>query len=124
MADKKILITAATGVTGSAAIANLLGLGIPVRALVHRIDARSEQLRAQGAEIIEGDLLDFAVLDRALIGITGASLLSNSDTGDHRIDCLLHASRSGRRRRHHREHVTDISTQSFKERGCQEPLDS
>ncbi|AXC09658.1 putative nucleoside-diphosphate-sugar epimerase [Acidisarcina polymorpha] len=72
MGNKKILITAATGVTGSAAAANLLGLGIPVRALVHRIDARSEQLRAQGAEIIEGDLLDFAVLDKALIGITGA----------------------------------------------------
>jgi len=72
MGNKKILITAATGVTGSAAAANLLGLGIQVRALVHRIDARSEQLRAQGAEIIEGDLLDFAVLDKALIGITGA----------------------------------------------------
>jgi NAD(P)H dehydrogenase (quinone) len=72
MADKKILITAATGATGSAATANLLGMGFPVRALVHRIDARSEQLRAQGAEIIEGDLLDFAVLDKALIGITAA----------------------------------------------------
>ncbi len=72
MADKNILITAATGATGRNAIATLLDLKIPVRALVHRIDARSEQLRTQGVEIIEGDLSDFSVLDAALEGITEA----------------------------------------------------
>ncbi len=72
MADKSILITAATGATGRNAIATLLDLKIPVRALVHRIDARSEQLRTQGVEIIEGDLSDFSVLDAALEGITEA----------------------------------------------------
>lgn len=72
MAEKHILITAATGATGRNAIATLLDLKIPVRALVHRVDDRSEELRTQGVEIVEGDLSDFAVLDAALEGITEA----------------------------------------------------
>jgi len=36
----------------------LLERGVPVRALVHRDDERSNNIRALGAEIIEGDLLD------------------------------------------------------------------
>jgi NAD(P)H dehydrogenase (quinone) len=71
MADKRVLITAATGVTGGNAVTTLLDLGVAVRALVHRLDIRSEQLRAQGVEIVEGDISDFAVLDKALDGITG-----------------------------------------------------
>jgi NAD(P)H dehydrogenase (quinone) len=49
MSNKKILITGATGATGSSAIETLLGLNIPVRALVHKRDARSDQLSAKGA---------------------------------------------------------------------------
>lgn len=72
MGNSKILITGATGATGREAIKTLLEQNIPVRAFVHQIDARSEQLRAQGAEIAEGDLSDFDTVDEALAGITGA----------------------------------------------------
>jgi len=57
-----IFVTGAAGGTqGSTGrlVANLLmEQGIPVRALVHKLDDRSEELRQQGAEIVEGDLLD------------------------------------------------------------------
>ena len=67
-----ILITGATGTTGSTAINTLLELKVRVRALVHKKDARSEQLRTQGVEIVEGDLSDFDSVSAALKGITGA----------------------------------------------------
>jgi uncharacterized protein YbjT (DUF2867 family) len=47
----------------------LLARGIPVRAFVHTIDERSERLRALGAEVVEGDLLDFQSVRRALRGV-------------------------------------------------------
>ncbi len=72
MAENKILVTGATGATGGKAIKTLLELNIPVRALVHLIDARSEQLRAQGMEIVHGDLSDFGAVNAALKGVTGA----------------------------------------------------
>jgi NAD(P)H dehydrogenase (quinone) len=72
MKNAKILITGATGASGRTAVTRLLELQIPVRALVHRVDARSEQLRAQGAEIFEGDLSDFVAVHEALEGVAGA----------------------------------------------------
>ena len=72
MAGKKILVTGATGATGGNAIKGLLELNIPVRALVHQIDARSEQLSTQGVEIVQGDLSDFEAVNESLKGITGA----------------------------------------------------
>jgi NAD(P)H dehydrogenase (quinone) len=71
MAEKKILITGATGKTGGNAVKRLLELKVPVRALVHQIDARSEQLSADGVEIAQGDLSDFEAVNEALKGITG-----------------------------------------------------
>jgi len=57
-----ILITGAAGgsqgSTGRLVAGHLLKQGIPVRAYVHKLDARSEELRQQGAEIVEGDLLN------------------------------------------------------------------
>jgi NAD(P)H dehydrogenase (quinone) len=47
-------------------------LKVPVRALVHKKDARSEQLSTQGVEVFEGDLSDFDSVSEALKGITGA----------------------------------------------------
>jgi uncharacterized protein YbjT (DUF2867 family) len=44
----------------------LLERGIRVRAFVHRIDDRSEHLRALGAEVIEGDFLDIQSVQRAV----------------------------------------------------------
>ena len=67
-----ILITGATGTTGSTAIKTLLEQKVPVRALVHKKDARSEQLSNQGVEIVQGDLSDFEAVSEALKGITAA----------------------------------------------------
>jgi uncharacterized protein YbjT (DUF2867 family) len=72
MENAKILVTGATGASGGTAVKTLLELGVPVRALVHKIDARSEQLRAAGAEIVRGDLSDFEAVSAALKGITAA----------------------------------------------------
>jgi nucleoside-diphosphate-sugar epimerase len=63
-----ILITGAAGgtqgATGRVITKLLLEQGIPVRAFVYKLDARSDELRHQGAEIIEGDLLNAASLRR------------------------------------------------------------
>src|SRR3984957_4580666 len=72
MEDRKILVTGATGATGGNAITTLLELKVPVRALVHQLDARSEQLSELGVEIVQGDLSDFDAVSKALKGITGA----------------------------------------------------
>ena len=69
---KKILITGATGATGSNAIKKLLELKVSVRALVHSVDDRSKKLSAQGVEVVQGDLTDFDAVRAALKGITGA----------------------------------------------------
>src|SRR5690348_11237526 len=69
---KKVLITGATGATGGNAIKKLLQLKVSVRALVHKKDARSEQLSPQGVEVVQGDVLDFDSVSTALKGITGA----------------------------------------------------
>ena len=65
-----ILITgAAGGPQGSTArviAALLLEQGIPVRAFVHKLDARSDELRQQGAEILEGDLLNAASVQASM----------------------------------------------------------
>lgn len=69
---KKVLITGATGATGGNAIKQLLELKVPIRALVHKVDQRSERLSAQGVEIVQGDLTDFEAVNEALQGITTA----------------------------------------------------
>ena len=69
---KKVLITGATGATGGNAIKKLLELEVPVRALVHKVDERSEKLSSQGVEIVRGDLSDFEAVNEALQGITAA----------------------------------------------------
>ena len=69
---KPVLVTSAAGgrqgKTGRHVSKMLLQRGIPVRAFVHRIDERSEQLRALGAEIFEGDFLDVRSVQRAVQG--------------------------------------------------------
>jgi NAD(P)H dehydrogenase (quinone) len=70
-----ILVTGATGATGRATVAELQSSGIRVRALVHEIDARSEQLSRLGAEVVQGDLLDFQSVRSALEGMQRAYFL-------------------------------------------------
>jgi uncharacterized protein YbjT (DUF2867 family) len=68
--SQPILVTgAAGGQQGSTGrvIANLLlKQGVPVRAFVHKLDDRSTELRQQGAEIVEGDLLNPASVQAAM----------------------------------------------------------
>ncbi|EHQ26114.1 NmrA family NAD(P)-binding protein [Mucilaginibacter paludis] len=68
----QVLITGATGATGKNSIAKLIALNIPVRAMVHQIDERSNALAAQGVEVVVGDLSDFNSVSAALKGISAA----------------------------------------------------
>src|ERR1700754_4848464 len=70
--NNKVLVTGGTGNTGGQAIKRLLELNIPVRALVRKIDERSDALKAMGVEIAEGDLLDLDSVSAAMKGIKSA----------------------------------------------------
>ncbi|MDD5028740.1 MAG: NmrA family NAD(P)-binding protein [Rhodoferax sp.] len=72
MIKPKILVTAAAGRTGAAAVTQLLGKGFPVRAFVRRRDHRSEILERAGAELFVGDMFDFRDLRKALHGVQRA----------------------------------------------------
>jgi len=50
----------------------LLDAGRRVRAMVHRIDARSEALAAQGAEVVQADFLDLQAVSAAAAGASAA----------------------------------------------------
>src|ERR1700679_1194580 len=71
-----ILVTGAAGgaqgSTGRRITALLLEKGIPVRALVHKLDARSDALQELGAEVVPGDLLDRGSVHAAFRGIKRA----------------------------------------------------
>lgn len=74
-ANPLILVTGATGRiggTGRHVAAELLGRGLPVRAMVRRLDERSEELRAIGAEVVVADFFDYTSLVAALDGIEAA----------------------------------------------------
>lgn len=81
MSKDLILVTGATGKTGVPAVAALRERGIPVRALVHRADERSDRLAALGAEIVQGDLLDFDAVSSAVAGVSGAYFCYPIDPG-------------------------------------------
>ncbi|SHN32109.1 NmrA family NAD(P)-binding protein [Chitinophaga sp. CF418] len=68
---QKILVTGATGYTAGYAIPALLEKGVEVRAFVHKLDERSAKLEKMGVEVVQGDLLDFHEVCRAMKGITG-----------------------------------------------------
>jgi uncharacterized protein YbjT (DUF2867 family) len=72
MADKGlILVTGAAGqlgAVGRTVTGLLLARGLPVRAMVRREDDRAAALRAAGAEVVVGDLLDPADVSRIVSG--------------------------------------------------------
>ncbi|MGW5361959.1 NmrA family NAD(P)-binding protein [Actinopolymorpha pittospori] len=70
--EKSILVTGATGKTGSSAVRSLLADGLRVRALVHREDERSDQLAAAGAEVVSGDLLSLDDVGAAMRDVGSA----------------------------------------------------
>jgi len=63
------LVTGATGKTGNAVALALHRNGWPVRALVHREDARSASLRQKGIDTVVADLFDPDQLRRALAAV-------------------------------------------------------
>src|SRR5215470_620640 len=66
MIKPKIIVTGATGKTGSVVVSELLKAGYPVRALVHKEDARSARLTAQGAELAVAEMSDVERVAEAL----------------------------------------------------------
>ncbi len=67
-ANERVLITGATGFIGSRVVRRLLSEKEPrVRALA-RVPAKAEGLASLGAEVVAGDLADFASLERAVEG--------------------------------------------------------
>ena len=66
MIRPRIIVTGATGKTGSVVVTELLKAGYPVRAMVHRKDGRGARLKAQGAEIAVADMSDVESLADAL----------------------------------------------------------
>src|SRR5262245_60883902 len=66
MIKPKIIVTGATGKTGSVVVSELLKAGYPVRALVHKEDGRGADLKAQGAELAVAELSDVERVAEAL----------------------------------------------------------
>ena len=58
MIKPRVIVTGATGKTGSVVVSELRKAGYPVRAMVHRDDGRSARLKEQGAEIAVADMSD------------------------------------------------------------------
>ena len=69
MSKPLILVTGSTGKTGSPVVRQLLERGYPVRALVRRLDRRSQALANLGAEVVLGDFHDLKSLRSALQGV-------------------------------------------------------
>ena len=69
--DGPILVTGAAGKTGSVGrtvTGLLLDRGFPVRAMVRREDERAASLRAAGAQVVVGDLLEPGDVYRVISG--------------------------------------------------------
>jgi NAD(P)H dehydrogenase (quinone) len=58
MIKSRIIVTGATGKTGSVVVSELLKAGYLVRAIAHREDGRSARLKSQGAEIVAAEMSD------------------------------------------------------------------
>lgn len=53
--SRRILVTGATGGTGRYTTDLMISQGFEIRALAHKVDERSEKLRARGAEVVVGE---------------------------------------------------------------------
>jgi NAD(P)H dehydrogenase (quinone) len=72
MVKPRIVVTGATGKTGSIVTTELLKAGYPVRAMVRREDERSARLKSQGAEIAVANMSDVERIAEALRDVQGA----------------------------------------------------
>ncbi len=69
MSKSLILVTGATGKTGSAVVRQLLDRGYPVRATVRKRDERADELESLGAEVVVADFHDLRSMRDALEGV-------------------------------------------------------
>ena len=69
------------GSTGKQVVQLLLQRDLPVRALVHHLDERSERLRKLGAEVVQADLLDPALIRQAMQDVKRAYFTFPVDDG-------------------------------------------
>src|SRR5436190_7457036 len=92
-----ILVTGATGNTGSGLVPTLLAAGARVRALVHTA-GKAEALRKQGAEVVVADLADPAALDAAVAGVDRIymCLFNGPEQANHGRNLIAAARRAGR----------------------------
>lgn len=72
MTKPRIIVTGATGKTGTVVVSELLKAGYPVRAMVRSEDDRSARMKAQGAEIAIADMSDVERVADALRDVQGA----------------------------------------------------
>ena len=82
---KPILVTGAAGgsqgSTGNRVVQLLVQRGLPVRALVHQVDERSQRLRELGVEVVPGDLLDLDLVRQAMQDVGRAYFTYPVDDG-------------------------------------------
>ena len=95
----RILVTAATGKTGTAVTRQLLDKGYPVTALARREDRRSAALANAGATIVVGDLIEPDDLRRAMQGVQTGLLCGTVDTDPTARGDELRSGGSGRQAR-------------------------
>ncbi|WP_157518252.1 NmrA family NAD(P)-binding protein [Herbidospora mongoliensis] len=69
MAGKLVLVPGARGL-GRKVLERLRGMDVPVRAMVRHDDERAEELRAQGTEVVVGDLTEPETVAEALKGVS------------------------------------------------------
>jgi uncharacterized protein YbjT (DUF2867 family) len=83
--SEAILVTGAAGgnqgSTGFRVTQLLREQGHTVRALVHRLDARSDRVRELGAEVVAGDLHDLQSISEAMAGIRRAYFIFPVEEG-------------------------------------------
>src|ERR1700704_199879 len=85
MVRQPILVTGAApgsqGSTGWHIVKLLRKRGVSVRAFVRTIDERSHRLESLGAEVMQGNLLDFESVQRAMTGVRRAFFTYPVETG-------------------------------------------
>ena len=65
MSEKMFLVSGASGSVGTKMVRQLLERGHKVRAMVHKVDHRSENLQKIGADVVECNFLDIRGLRSA-----------------------------------------------------------